>query len=280
MNRHIVNFFENPIKYLKKPRIFFVYSIKTLYELIYKNTEHENRIFRCSICGETNEFNDFGWDLPIFREKKIIGGGHRIAVECPICKANDRMRWVDYVISKFTNIYKNKCVVLHIAPEKSIEDKIRQNYKCKYITGDIQEGVADCCVNVEKMEFPDNYFDYIIINHVLEHVENERKAVGELSRCLKDGGTLIFSMPICLDQETFEDPNIVSITDRERYYGQMDHVRLYGNDVIKRFNDMGINAVELCVKNILSKNKIKKLRLSEEDRIYIAKIKKDFIDTE
>lgn len=48
---------------------------------------------------------------------------------------------------------------------------------------------------VEKTGFEDNFFDVIIMNDVLEHVENEIIALNEMFRILKKGGQLIISTP-------------------------------------------------------------------------------------
>jgi len=44
-------------------------------------------------------------------------------------------------------------------------------------------------------KYPDNYFDVITINHVLEHVNNPTRTLEELRRILKPNGTLIITVP-------------------------------------------------------------------------------------
>ncbi len=51
--------------------------------------------------------------------------------------------------------------------------------------------VCDVC----SMPFPDNSFDLVFLIEVLEHVHNPPKALSEIYRVLKPGGTLIFSVP-------------------------------------------------------------------------------------
>lgn len=51
--------------------------------------------------------------------------------------------------------------------------------------------VCDVC----DMPFPDNSFDAVFLIEVLEHVHNPPKALSEIYRVLKPGGTLIFSVP-------------------------------------------------------------------------------------
>lgn len=49
--------------------------------------------------------------------------------------------------------------------------------------------------SIIEANFPNNYFDVITMNHVLEHVENPTKTIKELYRILKPGGTLIIATP-------------------------------------------------------------------------------------
>ena len=226
---------------------------------------------KCTICGRIVEYEDYGFDAPIFREKNIIGGGCRKRVLCPKCLCNDRIRWVDYVISHYTDIYSGKNTILHIAPEPGVREKISQNSNAKYITGDIMQGVADYVVNIEEMQFEDGYFDYIILNHVMEHVTNEVKAVSELKRCLKADGTIIFSVPININENTYEDSSIITEEDRFKAFGQRDHVRLYGKDIIERFEKYNLCLDEYNVSKLLNKKQIEKYRLMPNDRLYFAR---------
>jgi len=43
--------------------------------------------------------------------------------------------------------------------------------------------------------FPDQHFDLVLCIEVLEHVEDDEKALGEIARVLRSGGNLILSLP-------------------------------------------------------------------------------------
>lgn len=49
--------------------------------------------------------------------------------------------------------------------------------------------------DVTKLNFANNSFDCVICFEVLEHIENDRKAIQEISRTLKDDGLFILSVP-------------------------------------------------------------------------------------
>lgn len=93
------------------------------------------------------------------------------------------------------------------------------------------------CVRADATDLPfqDASFDWIISNHVLEHIEKEEQCLLEISRVLKPGGTAFLTFPVNWELEkTLEDPAIQSPEERQKFYGQRDHVRAYGKDVVAR----------------------------------------------
>ncbi|MDE6947287.1 MAG: class I SAM-dependent methyltransferase [Anaeroplasmataceae bacterium] len=143
-----------------------------------------------------------------------------------------------------------------------------------YISADIEFGRADIIVDITNMQFSDNSFDYIICNHVMEHIEKEKKAFLEIERCLRPGGTLVLTVPICWEQETFENASIETQKDRMRYYGQKDHVRLYGNDIVKRIEGFGFEVDLYRSDQILRNQEIKKFGYIQKDSVLLCKVKK------
>ena len=178
----------------------------------------------------------------IFRKHHIIGGGLRDNCTCIYCGSNDRDRWQYYVLKNHTDILTETCSVLHFAAESSNSKLIRTNKNCKYITADIQAGRCDYAVDMTDMKiFDDCTFDYVIANHVLEHIQDEASAISELKRVLKDNGTIILSFPVCTDMMTYEDDSITTEEARWKAFGQGDHVRLYGTDFKERLEGYGLN---------------------------------------
>src|SRR5690606_30324446 len=91
--------------------------------------------------------------------------------------------------------------------------------------------LADVKADICNLPFDDNSFDFILCNHVLEHIPDDEKAMRELYRILKSGGTGIFQIPQDLNRETtFEDSSITDRKERAKIFGQYDHVRIYGRD--------------------------------------------------
>ena len=86
----------------------------------------------------------------------------------------------------------------------------------------------------------ENTFDVIYCSHVLEHVTDDRKALREFRRVLKNGGWAILQVPITSDV-TFEDATVTDPSERERLFGQHDHVRRYGPDYRDRLIEAGFS---------------------------------------
>ena len=161
---------------------------------------------------------------------------------------------------------------MHIAPEKNLQKVLRASTKIKYINGDLNPLVADRKIDIIDINFGDNYFDFIICNHVLEHIKNDRKAMSQLFRVLKPEGFAILQVPIAKNaKETFEDFSITSPEEREKYFGQKDHVRIYGRDYKGRLESVGFKVELYDIKKDLSIKAIKKYGLNEEEILYIGK---------
>jgi SAM-dependent methyltransferase len=76
--------------------------------------------------------------------------------------------------------------------------------------------------------YADDQYDFFICSHVLEHVDDDKKALRELYRILKPGGQGILMVPVVLGlDEIDEDPAVVDEGERWRRFGGDDHVRLY-----------------------------------------------------
>jgi len=139
-----------------------------------------------------------------------------------------------------TGFFIEKLKVLHIAPEQCFHKKFRAMPNLYYITADLESPLADVKLDVQKMPFDNSTFDVVICNHVLEHVEDDHKALSEIYRVLKPGGYSIMQVPFNSSMEkTLEDPSVNDPAERERLFRQKDHLRLYGLDYTARVQQAG-----------------------------------------
>ena len=78
----------------------------------------------------------------------------------------------------------------------------------------------------------------------MEHIADDGLAMKELFRVLKKGGTLIAQVPIVEERATtFEDDSITDPNERTlKFFGQYDHVRVYGQDYYARLEQVGFKS--------------------------------------
>lgn len=113
-----------------------------------------------------------------------------------------------------------------------------------YVAADIQERAnIDLMSDLTATPVKSESFDAAICIHVLEHVQEDRIAMKELFRVLKPGGWAVISVPIRLDQKTFEDPSITTPEARRKAFGETSHVRFYGYDFGERLEDCGFEVL-------------------------------------
>ncbi|MEQ9229881.1 MAG: SAM-dependent methyltransferase, partial [Cyclobacteriaceae bacterium] len=67
-----------------------------------------------------------------------------------------------------------------------------------------------------------------------------------------------------------EDPTITDPRERERLFGQDDHVRLYGKDYAERIRSTGFQVVEDRLVFELAPKEVEKYALPKEEIIYRA----------
>ncbi len=164
---------------------------------------------------------------------------------CPNCLALERHRLIWLYLKEKTNFFKDPIKLLHIAPEACFIDLFEKMDNIDYITADIESPLAKIKMDVHDIPFDENTFDVIFCNHVLEHVTDDIKAMNEMHRVLKPNGWAIMQSPqnYSLDT-TYEDTNITSPADREKHFGQDDHLRMFGLDYNKRLEKGGFNVKE------------------------------------
>jgi predicted SAM-dependent methyltransferase len=114
-------------------------------------------------------------------------------------------------------------------------------------------------------------FDAIMCVHVLEHIQEDRQAIRELFRVLQPGGWAVITVPIRLDQKTFEDPRITTPEERERAFGEAQHVRFYGYDLLERLEAVGFQVHLDLGQDVEQQTKEKYGLLDDENIFYCTK---------
>ena len=184
---------------------------------------------------------------------------------CPGTLSLERHRLLWLYLDLKTNFLTDAIRVLHVAPEQVFYKKFKFFSHWDYTTTDLHSPLADVKADICALPFEDNTYDFILCNHVLEHIPNDLKAMEELYRVLKPGGTAILQVPLEEDREnTFEDDSITDQQERTRIFGQYDHVRIYGQDYYKRLQEVGFEAIPMDFIKEITEDDIQHFALPSE----------------
>ncbi|MEP6637350.1 MAG: class I SAM-dependent methyltransferase [Acidobacteriota bacterium] len=184
---------------------------------------------RCPCCGWTGRrFHDYieiGYTVP--------------NAACPQCDSHARHRAFSVWLRQVYRLKEKKGLALVFAPERALAPLWEEAAQLKVVRVDIAatRGV-DLLANLESLPIQPDSIDLIWCHHVLEHVEHDRQAIGELRRALSPGGgELIVSVPMQLGTTTreygFADPN------------ESGHWRMYGDDFVELLTGNGLNVETL-----------------------------------
>lgn len=209
----------------------------------------------CPICGaQYRRFMPYGYVTS--RENAL----------CPRCLALERHRLLWLYLQSETELFDGYIKLLHVAPEICFIKRFKKALgEQNYITSDLESPLATVKADIQNMPFEDNSFDMIICNHILEHVDDDRKALSEIFRMLRPGGRAILLCPVNDNIEhTIEDPTVVDPLERERLFGQKDHLREYGRDYPQRIEQAGFSCQSNDYIETLSDEKIKLYGLRSE----------------
>lgn len=181
-----------------------------------------------------------------------------------------RLLWL--YLNNETNFFSKTLKVLHIAPEQCFYNLFKNLKNINYTTFDLNSPLADIKGDICNMPFKENSFDFILCNHVLEHINDDKKAMKELYRVLNKNGTAILQVPINQkSSKTFEDSSIVDKKERIEKFGQYDHIRLYGLDYFKKLESFGFKVDPLKYSKEFTESEIIKYGLIKDEIIPVCK---------
>jgi SAM-dependent methyltransferase len=172
----------------------------------------------------------------LMRELHVVGSDVD-NFSCPRCNGHDRERHLLMFLwaSDLLATMRSKDI-LHFAPERRLSQWIAKTEPGRYVRCDLEPHSPDICrIDMLSIDADSASFDFVIANHVLEHVADDKQALHEVSRVLKIGGYAILQTPFAKKlHSTWEDRGITDGASRLQAYGQADHVRLYGRDIFDR----------------------------------------------
>ena len=205
--------------------------------------------------------------------RKFLPYGYEVQrqnVLSPSTLSLERHRLLWLYLTNETNFFTSKKKVLHMAPEQCFLSRFKK-LNHEYITADIDSPIADVKADIVNLPFTDNSFDVVLCNHVLEHIQDDTKAMKELFRVMKKGGMGIFQVPQDLNRDvTFEDNSITDPKERAKIFGQYDHVRVYGRDYFDKLRSVGFKVEEVNYSQKISSELSRRYRLMEGELLPVV----------
>ena len=198
-------------------------------------------------------------------------GRQRENALAPASLSLERHRLLWLYLREETDFFSAPHKMLHVAPEQCFYGLFRKMKNLDYLTADLDSPIADVKMDIHDIQYPDNTFDVILCNHVLEHVRDDIQCMSELCRVLTPGGLAIMQVP--LDPSlaiTDEDPDLEDPEERKRRFGQYDHVRLHGRDYPERLRKAGFRVTEVDYSKKLSPELFDRYRLPEGEILYVC----------
>jgi SAM-dependent methyltransferase len=176
---------------------------------------------RCSICG--------GLRYSLGPNGRPSRQG--LPPRCTGCGSLERHRRLRAVYGHFPESFLAGLQVLQLSPDIGVEP----DWFCGY---EVSEYGGDNSLDLEHIDRPDNSYDLLICNHVLEHVGDDRQGYRELLRITQPMGLVQITVPSPYTQASTRDWGY----PRSEAHG---HYRGYGRDIIDMFHQAAPEAAVL-----------------------------------
>jgi len=189
---------------------------------------------------------------------------------CWRCGSHERHRAQWLLFERRPELLGQISSLLHFAPEYALRRRLEGLSHLRYVTADLVDPEVDLRLDLTHLDLSDGSFDATLCSHVLEHIEDDRSAIGELRRVT--GRWCLVAVPLDLSRDhTYEDPAIQTPGGRERAFWQHDHVRLYGPDIEKRLTDAGFTVERIEPEREFGAEAVARFRLLAADHLFICK---------
>ncbi len=198
----------------------------------------------------------------------------RANAKCINCSSLERHRTLWLFLKERNELFDKPVKLLHVAPEKIFYNHFCSLPNLDYHPIDLMPDKYDygnktVVMNVTEMTYPDNHFDAVMCNHVLEHIKGDGKAMKEMFRVLKPGGWAILNTPVDMEQEaTVEDLELDDPQKQLELFGQPDHVRIYGRDFLTRLANAGFKMEVIDYVSKFSHNERFRFGLKKKEVIF------------
>ena len=249
-------------------------SFKTMRNTIFRNM-HQGDRYNCLYCQQTaSRFRAAGSHSKRIKKLDAIGTARRGNAICPFCGSSDRSRLLRLYLDRQLHKSGPSERLLHIAPDDILARWLSRQPHIEFTCGSLYpEDFAEfnaITLDVTQINFPDNYFNIVLCNHVLQQVPDHLTAMQEISRVLKPGGWGILQAPIARKLDTTdEDISIANHRERRCRFGSTLYYRIYGRDypqILQANGDWKITEIKPA--DFLSEDEISRNALIPKETIY------------
>ena len=213
----------------------------------------------CPCCGGT--FRTF-WPSGVNNKPNTL---------CPKCNSLERHRLLWLYLAAEVDLDSRPLKLLHVAPEPIFASLLSGKVNIDYLSADLESPPAMVRMDLTDIDRPDDTFDAILCSHVLEHIPDDARAMSELYRVLRPGGWAILQHPVDNSRATtYEDFSVTDPAERERHFGQVDHVRVYGRNYADRLRLEGFIVQVVPYPRMLGTERVKRFALQEDEDVYLC----------
>lgn len=170
---------------------------------------------------------------------------------CPRCGASPRERLMNHLIDGSVLNVPNEGAILHMAPNEASLVR-RFSTVAHYTPADLDPDRYSVpgMRRVDLMTLDDaERYDLFYASHVMEHVPDDHAVLSNIYRALKPGGEAWLIVPLW-NKPTEDGSFDIPPRERERRFGQWDHVRQYGPDFAERIRAAGFDLEEIDASGI------------------------------
>jgi SAM-dependent methyltransferase len=178
----------------------------------------------------------------------INSGKYKVA---PVWGTRNHHRLIWLYLENETNLLKKENILLHIVPEYGIWKRLKSTAIIEYhpveliLNGKGEYMKGSPVVDLTRLDYAGNTFDFIICNYILDHIQDDARAIKEMFRVLKPNGMALITVPNYQpDKDTIEDESITKPKERKKYFGEWNHYRKYGKDLTARLQNAGFEVTE------------------------------------
>lgn len=208
--------------------------------------------------GSTVECPYCGWTGWRFLSAGLYRTPNRL---CPRCSSLERYRMLPLVLSRELN-GRRDIRILELAPKPCFSEWCRNQSGWRYTSSDLASPLAMVLGDLRRMPFATGVFDAIVCFHVMEHIHEDGPSFAEIGRLLAPDGLAVICVPLRSGPTLEGAPP----KDWERLYGQEDHVRYYGDDIVDRMQSAGLVVTRVDTHAYFSARELERYALRGDDR--------------